>query len=361
MVDAQLPQVPPFFLARVAEEFTVTAERCVRLLSNRPGPLQFAQTRDALHDLAALGLQVQRAARIFGGDYLPVREHVELDAAIRSAADAARPRATRNGGIITTELHKATMWLDPAVLELLLELAMHWATSIGRLVQVRVAFANDTLHPDLLFTVRELHDPQWREHIHGDTEFNDLHWLLIRLIAQSQMLDPQRILMEDSASLMLRFPAPVEEVSQAGLTLSESPQPELEHGAMAGGCHVLVVEPDSNLRYVIRQTLHDAGMHVEAFSSPRDAEDLSSHFLAEAIVSGVPHDDPDMTSLLGVLRQKNPAVRVIQLTDDDFLYIGEDNATEAARVGRASVRQALVQAILLAVGVFAPPTLAARR
>jgi CheY-like chemotaxis protein len=253
------------------------------------------------------------------------------------------------------------MWLDPAVLELLLELAFHWAVGIGRLVQVRVAFARDTLRPDLLFTVREPHDPAWREHIQGESEFNDLPWLLIRLLGQSQLLDPQRILMDNSVMLMLRFPAPVEEVGGEGVTASELPQPEIERGAMAGGCHVVVVEPDSNLRLVIRQTLHDAGMQVETFAAPREAEDLSAHFVAEAVVSGVPPDSPDMLSLVAVLRQKNPAVRVIQLTDDDFLYIGEDNATEAARVGRASVRQALVQAILLAVGVFAPPTMASRR
>ncbi len=361
VVDAQLPQVPPFVLARLAEEATAAAERVLALIERHPGVLELADARAQLLELQGTGLQAQRVARILGGDFLPARENIALDEAVKSAVANVRTRAARRGCMVTTELHGVKLWLDPAVLDLLLELGLDWATARGRLVQVRVVFATGTLNPVLLFGVRELRASPARAAGATEPEFNDLQWLLFRMVAQGQMLDPQRMLTGDSATLVLRFAAPVEEVDAAGMTLSESPRPVLEPGATAGGCHVVVVEADAGLRLIIRQTLHEAGMRVEAFASPREAEDLSRHFVAEAIVNGGPPDHPDLLALLAVLRQKNPAVRVIQLTDQDYLYIGADGDAEAARVGRASVRQALVQAILLSVGVFAPPTLGTHR
>lgn len=360
MVDAQLPQVPPFVLARVAGECAAAAQRALALLARPPTALQLLDARSELTEIAALGLLAQRAARVLGGDYLPQRESVALDAAVQSAVALARQRATRRGAVVTTQLHAVALWMDPAVLDLLLELALHWALGLGRHVQLRVAIAPGSLHPDLVVAARELQRPLTGEQGLSDDEFNDPDWLLLRLVAHSQLLDPQRVLTDDGAMLILRFPPPVQAVeADAGVVVSESPRPTLEAGASAGGCHVLVVEADPGLRLQVRQLLHDAGMRVEAFASAREAEDLSRHFVAEAVVNGGPPDHPDLLALLAVLRQKNPSVRVIQLTDEDTLYIGTDDQAEAARVGRSSISQALVQAVLLSVGVFAPPTLAA--
>lgn len=353
VIDAQLPQVPPFVLARIAQEASSTAAAVLALLDDQPASEKRA--RALLARLARTGLQAQRCARVLGGDHLPAFEHVGLDVAARSALAAAGPAGE---GITTGDLHAVTVWMDPAALALILELALDWAAGAGTGIHLRMAFATESLHPDLVLTIDRLHAAANAEAASPrqshEAALDTVQWQLLRLLAQSQMIDPQRFVGDGAATLVLRFP-------DSGAEASAAPQPQMKPGAAAGGCHVVVVEADDNLRLLMRQLLHDAGIVVEAFASPRLAEDMSAHFLADVIVSGYPADDPDSLALLAVLRQKNAGVRVIQLTDDDYLFIGPDGTAEAARLGRASVQQVLVQAVLLSVGVFAQPTLAALR
>jgi CheY-like chemotaxis protein len=363
VVDAQLPQIPPAILAAVAQEADAAAQRGAALLQGQPGASRLSQARRLLRRLSDASMQAQRVARMLGGDYLPVREHVALDAAVRGAVEAAGRRGTDGAGhrgepgsSVRTELHAVSVWMDPAVLDMLLELALDWALDFGHEVSVRVAFGGEPLHPDLLVIASGLSAPGWHERAAAPR----LSWQLFELLARSQVLDPQRILTDDSAVLLLRFPPTVREDSAEGVAVSELPRPQIDPGMPGAGCHVAVVEPDTTQRLLMRQLLHEAGMQVEAFATPRQAEELAGSFLAEALVNGYPADDPDVIALLAVLRERNPGVRVIQLTEQDYLYIGTDDDTQAARVGRASVRQALVQAVLLSVGVFAPPTLAAK-
>ncbi len=354
VVDAQLPQIPPALLAAVAQDADAAAQKGVALLQGQPSAARVTQTRRLLRRLSDASMQAQRVARMLGADYLPVREHVALDTAVRCAIEAAGRRCGGGRKTVATELHAVSVWMDPAVLEMLLELALDWALDFGRDTTVRVAFGGEPMHPDILVIASGFDEPGWHERAAAPR----LSWQLFDLLARSQVLDPQRILTDDSAVLVLRFPPTVREDSAEGLAVSELPRPQIDTGIPGAGCHVAVVEPDTGQRLLMRQLLHDAGMQVEAFATPRQAEDLAGSFLAEALVNGYPPDDPGVTALLAVLRERNPGVRVIQLTDQDFLYIGTDEDTQAARVGRASVRQALVQAVLLSVGVFAPPTLA---
>lgn len=349
VIDAQLPQVPPFVLARLAQEASSTAETVLALLDDQPAGEKRA--RALLTRLAKTALQAQRCARVLGGDHLPAFEHVGLDMATRGALAAA---GAAGEGVIANDLHAVTVWMDPAALELVLELALDWAAGAGTGINLRMAFATESLHPDLVLTIDHLHGDAAALRQSREAALDTVQWQLLRLLAQSQMIDPQRFVGDGGATLVLRFPP-------SPAKGSASPQPQMKPGAAAGGCHVVVVEADDNLRLLMRQLLHDAGIVVEAFPSPRLAEDMSAHFVADVIVSGYPADHPDSLALLAVLRQKNPAVRVIQLTDDDYLFIGPDGTAEAARLGRASVQQVLVQAVLLSVGVFAQPTLAALR
>ncbi len=54
------------------------------------------------------------------------------------------------------------------------------------------------------------------------------------------------------------------------------------------------------------------------------------------------------------MRQKNPHLKIIRLTDEDCLYIGEQGGNEATRVGRSSLQQVLLTAVNLALEIFAP-------
>ena len=112
VVDAQLPQVSPFILARLAEEATATAEKAMSLLGDHATARQRVEARALLKKIATTGLQVQRAARILGGDYLPSRENVQLDAAVRGAVEVESARAARHGSSITSDVHAATLWLE---------------------------------------------------------------------------------------------------------------------------------------------------------------------------------------------------------------------------------------------------------
>ncbi|CAN5705497.1 hypothetical protein BH11PSE7_BH11PSE7_19700 [soil metagenome] len=358
LLDARLPQVPPLVLASVAEQASALAEQALGELEGRPNAAHLGRARSLLRTLARSGLQAQRCARVLGGDYLPVREFIALDRAVNSALTGL---SRRHGPapVRAHDLHAVSVWMDPPVLELLLELALDWALECGHSVDVRMAFGSEPLHPDLILTV---HGVQGRAQPNapGDESPPDtVRWQLLRLLAQSQALEPQRIMEGDSVNLVLPFP-PAVDARPGAPGVTGQAAPHLAPGAVGGGCHVVVVEHDDNLRMLMRELLHDAGVNVEVFGSPRQAEDLSRHFLAEAVVNGYPPQDPDVLALIGVLRERNPSVRVIQLTDEDYLYIGADGATEAARVGRSSVRQALVQAVLLSVGVFAPPTMGPR-
>jgi hypothetical protein len=359
VVDAVLPQIPPLVLARVAEQASALAEQALHELEGRPAAAQLGRARALMRSLARTGLQAQRCARVLGGDYLPVREQIALDTAVNAAVTGlARRHAPAH--LRTHDLHAVSVWMEPAVLELLLELALDWALACSQDVDVRMAFGSATLHPDLVISLRGLAGvAQGSAPDAEGAALDTVSWQLLRLLAQSQGLEPQRLVEGDTATLVLPLPAGVDaRPGEAGGVAA--PAPHLAPGAVGGGCHVVVVERDDNLRLLMRELLHDAGVNVEVFVSPRQAEDLSHHFLAEALVNGYPPGDPDVLALTGVLRERNPAVRVIQLTDEDYLYIGADGATEAARVGRASVRQALVQAVLLSVGVFAPPTMGVR-
>lgn len=351
VVDARLPQVPPFALGQLGAELAALAAEARALLGHARDTPVTARLQRLTGHIGRRAVQMQRVARLLVGDYLPVRETIELDEALR--AQIAELARAHPDWTVTLDLRPAPLWLETAAVGLVLELALDWAVSRGRRLRVRLALAGDPPRALLSLEVGDLYTPV------TDDEAHDALWLLCRLVAQGLLLEPQRLIAADSATLLLHFPPQSRQADDGAVQVQETVNPALPADAPAAGCHVVVVEPDTAQRLLMRQLLHEAGMRVEVFASAREAEDLTRHFVAEALVCGLPPDDPARPGLLAVLRGRNPALRVVQLTDEDFLYIGLDGAREAARVGRGALREVLVQAVLLSVGVFAPPTLAA--
>ena len=362
VVDARLPQVPPFVLGQLGAELAEWTAQARALLAHARETPATGHLRRLCSQIGRRAVQMQRVARLLVGDYLPVREQVELDEALRAQmADLSRAHPD---WAVHADLRPAPLWIESAAVGLVLELALDWAVAHGRRLDVRLALSGDPPRALLSLTVSERRTlpaiPATRSPS-GAADGHDALWLLCRLAAQSLLLEPQRLADAQSTTLLQHFPAQGSCHGDADVQVQETAAPRLEPDAPAAGCHVIVVEPDEAQRLQMRQLLHEAGLHVQAFASAREAEDLSRHFVAEALVNGLPADDPALPGLLAVLRARNPDLKLVQLTQDDFLYIGLEDSGEAARVGRASVRDVLVQAVLLSVGVFAPPTLAARR
>lgn len=340
------PQFPPAFLARFADEV-------LSAVSLQP---MAADGIARLQQLASTAVLVQRLAVLLQGTQLPARQSVALDTAMHRALEKIGTSHANAGGTISTELHGVDLWMDPEVLDLILDIALQWAAGIGRKISVRISFARGSGHPYLVLNVHDTHDTHWREKMKDEERYDNLRWMMIRILAQSQLLDPQRVIVNDSAVIVLRFPEPTVNASAEGMQTVVLPPQQIKPGAMAGGCHILIVEPDAQTRLTAEQVLHDAGMLVKAYASARAATDGAHDFVVEALVCGLPADDPEVILLVGTLHQRNPGLRVIQLTDEDCLYIGEDVQLEAARVGRESVSQVLLTAVNLALEVFGPAT-----
>lgn len=347
----QFPQIPPVFLARFSQE---VGNAVAELFAVDSGASAVSNNPRTLVNLAGTARLVNRLAQLLQGSHLPARQGMALDSMLGLSISKMSPAFNAIGGTIATELHGVKVWMDPVVLELVLDVALEWATRIGSRVGVRISFARGSGHPYLLLTVHDMHDPQWRETMRDEERFENLRWLMIKILAQSQLLDPQRLIVDDSVVVVLRFPAPLVEVAAAGVSTMEIPQQQIKPDAMAGGCHIVVVDPDAGSRMLSSQILHDAGMLVKAFSNPGAAIDSTVDFVAEAIVTGLPPEDTHLITLTGLMRQKNPALKIIRLTDEDCLYIGEQGSSEAARVGRSSMQQVLLTAVNLALEIFAP-------
>lgn len=347
----QFPQIPPVFLARFSQEVCNAA---TELLAADPVASAKSNESRSLENLATTARLVNRLAQLLQGSHLPARQGMALDSMLGVSISKILPAFKSVGGTIATELHGVKVWMDPVVLELVLDVALEWATRIGSRVGVRISFARGSGHPYLLLTVHDMHNPQWRETMRDDERFENLRWLMIKILAQSQLLDPQRVIVDDSVVVVLRFPAAVVEVSGEGVSTLEIPQQKIKSDAMAGGCHMLIVERDAAHRLLANQILHDAGMLVKAYSTAGAAIDSTVDFIAEAIVTGLLPEDPHLITLIGLMRQKNPQLKIVRLTDEDCLYIGEQGSNEAARVGRSSMQQVLLTAVNLALEIFAP-------
>jgi hypothetical protein len=336
-------KIPPSLLAKVAETYSIALSSLQRSLGTLKA---LAADQQSVLDtglaeiarLEQLGLQIQELARVLGGE-APVRpERLDLARAARQAlaewAEAARSQGVSlNGPREPFELD-----VNGAALAQLLDLGLEYALHVGSAIEVGAGLQGLPARPMLSVTVqRSPASPEGE----GEGDFNELHWLLFVQLARALGLVPERLAVGQTVTLMLGFPLPEGSASDSIASPAQLPRT-----ATAAGRHVLLIEPQERVRVQAHRLMHDVGMRVDAVSTLEQARSGLRNDPPDAVVTGVPVDDPRCRELIEEIRAAQPRVRVIELVDDDNAFaFSVPGSDQPGRVGRQEMPRTLIRAM----------------
>jgi len=174
----------------------------------------------------------------------------------------------------------------------------------------------------------------------GDDE---LHWLLLRLLAKARGWTLQR---QDgheagTANAMLRL-------GRAQAEPSTGDDEGLPRRRLDLALRVLVLDPHEPSRVLCAQLLGQAGLAHDCLATLEQArEQLAAGDPGwNVLVAGIPADDPGMAAFVDRLREAQGLLRWIELVDDDYRFdVGVPDASRPARLGRQDLQHTLLQSL----------------
>lgn len=251
---------------------------------------------------------------------------------------AWEPAAQSLGATFAATDESLVLQVNGAVLGQLLDLALEHALRVGPRVEIRATRQGQAAHPMLSIQAHRS-QPLAR----GDEELDGLHWLLFNHLARAAGLVPQRRVEGQSVALTLFFPgggdAPVADegaLSPAWRTRTDwSPAKK-----------VLLIEPHDMVRVQAYRLMSEAGMRVDSAVTLEQARAGLREGPFDAIVTGVPVDDPRAAALLEDARVAAPGLLVVELVDDESAFsLAVPGSHIAARVGRKDIAHTLLAAL----------------
>jgi hypothetical protein len=311
-LDTAPARVTPHLLGLVGERFAIAISAAqAHLREGGAGALEGVEAE--LGEMERLGVQLQQVARMVGHEGLAPPEQVDLFAACGQALaawqahiEAAGLRVRLDGGPVRVELNAAALVQS-------LELLVEHAVAVGEQLTIRVAASGAPGPASVRFDLTRRRS----ETFDLSSEPSDLDELLPALasvLARGTGLLMRQTRMGHLSTLTLTVP-----METPDLASSES-EALLPRTPVAAGGRVLIVDPRASSRLKAHQLLHAAGMVVDAVENPVQALASLQDSEPEVLISGYPVHDRAMTELIDQIRANYPALRVIELVDEDNAF-----------------------------------------
>lgn len=331
----------PEVLAKVGETFSVALSALQATLATlAPLLLDQAALARSLAEAARLeqlGISIQELGRILaGGSSLPC-ERIELAVAAQAVIAQWAPPAERERIALLRSSEPIDVDVNAAALAQLVELALTYALDVGSGVEVSCAAGGRAVHPTLTIRSRREHLP---EETIPEAPLDSLPWLLFVHLAHAVGLAPQRLVEGPAVILTLGFPAEAAQPAEIAAIGTARPRP-----VVAGGRHVLLVEPREATRFEALRLMRGVGMDVDPAATLAQAIDSVHQRAPDIIVSGLRGDDRACRGLIDAARAAQPSLRVVELVDDDDAFAFAAGADRPARVGRHELGRTLLAAM----------------
>ncbi|GAP35610.1 hypothetical protein [Piscinibacter sakaiensis] len=327
--------LPPRLLARLGERCADEAHQARQALAGDP-----AAAAARLAALEALGVRLQQVARMVAHEGRAPDEPVELVTACRQAAAACAAEASARGVAVQVDGRPLTVSTAAAVVEQVLELALEHALAVGHRVVVGVGRAGQPAVATVRIDIHRRPDPAQAGLALLD-EAPPLPLMLAGLLARAGGLVLRQTRLGPLQALLLSVPSHVVEA-----VVHPDEQELLPSTPVARGGRVLVVDPRDRSRLQAHALLQRAGLVVDAASSLAQARALGGDAAPDVVLSGLPRGEPGWLDWVEELRALRPALRVIELVDEDHAFaFSLPSADAPGRLSRGELAEHLVAAV----------------
>ncbi|WP_119353074.1 hypothetical protein [Azohydromonas sediminis] len=366
VADAHWSALFAQFGAEVAQPLTAALER-LRALTDGPGrdPVALQALEREIERARAAALLAQQLARLANPALQRRPEQLDLALVLREVVAERQPAARRRGTPLLETIRPAAVVVDPPLLHRLLHATLDWALAHTRSalhigLDHRSWPARARLH--VRFRHRptdEVPDPQAPMHVDA---LDTLDWQLLRQIAVTAGLVLERADTACGCRLTVEFPrtvyAPIEGIST--LELDTGFNSTFGSRPLAGH-HVLVVTARRDLRQEIRDALRPLGLMIDFVGSVEGAREFCHAGPPHVLVHDAQLAGERLRALHADLRAlAHPPVFVEVADDGPRLNTSPFDAGGIARVGRATLADALPAALMFELSQDAPPPLSDR-
>ncbi len=320
-------EVPALLLSSLGEWL---ARQALQLQAEADRPERVARAGAALEQL---GLEMQALVHALRGGRPGAAEALDLHAAAAQALALWAPAWQQAG--LRAELVPGpaqVQRLDAGLLQHALDLLLGHGLAGGRDVRLSLSALDEVRHRLSLSGVGAAA---------GEDE---LHWQLLRLLARARGWALLR--RETSAGTIdieLHLgPAHAADAADAADGAA------LPRRRLNRAMRVLVLDPEEGSRVECARLLGAAGLAFDCHATLDDARArlASADPGWDALVSGIPAEDPGLAALVETLRQRHGLRCWIELGDEDYRFdIAVPDSARPARLGRADLPHTLLQAL----------------
>lgn len=329
LTSGAVSTVPALLLERLGERL---AQQALQIQAGADDP---ARVRKAGGELERLGLEMQALVHALRGGVPARSERIDLRSAAAQALQQGRAALGQVGLKLELEAGPALEQdCEPELLQHGLDLLLAHALAGAHDACLAVVSADGG---GACLRLTGVGDPGGA----GDLELN---WLLLRVLATACGWTLQRRPSRETGlvDVELWLGQPVDDapgpVGDAGL-----PRRHVDRHA-----HVLVLDPHEPSRVQCAQLLSQAGMSYDCLATLDQAEALlrGSDPGWNALVSGIPEQQPRLAALVDTLRQRYGLVQWIELVDEDYRFdVGTPDFSHPARLGRSDLESTLLPAL----------------
>lgn len=319
-------EVPALLLSSLGEWL---AREALQLQAEAGSPERVARTGAALE---ALGLEMQALVHALRGSRPGTAEALDLHAAAAQALAQWAPAWQRAGLHATLMPGPALVQrLDAGLLQHALDLLLGHGLAGGRDVRLSLSALDVARHRLCLSGLGSAA---------GEDE---LHWQLLRLLARARgwVLLRREGGAEGTIDVELHLAAAVD--AQEVTDGAALPRRRLDRAM-----RVLVLDPHEGSRVECARLLGAAGLAFDCHATLEDARArlASADPGWDALVSGIPAEDPGLAALVEALRQRHGLRCWIELGDEDYRFdIAVPDSARPARLGRADLQHTLLPAL----------------
>jgi hypothetical protein len=342
-VEVATTPVPPTVLAKLGEAFAGTLSQVLADYRAFAPPEGSDRRRGRLphrlERLEGLGIQVQQVARVLSGHVGGDRETLDLADTLRRTAESLL--ASPEGASLTVELavESTPVLIDPAVLEHLISLGVAYGREIGQELVLRCLPGLSGRRSMMAIEARrDLDTPEFQNSSFAEDEFDDLHWLLLSLLARAAGLNPQRVASPSAVVLTLTFPRDARAESAREDALPRTP--------IAAGHSVLVIDADADGRRHARDVLEAAGLRVDAVPTVEMARGALRDRRPEVLITGEMIDSSEIDQFVADLRGEQPDLHWIELVAAPNVFaLSLPGSAIPSQLSRSEIGQSLLTAV----------------
>ncbi len=283
-------------------------------------------------ELEQLGLEMQALVHALRGARPAAAELVDLQSAAAQALQQWQPALHQGGMGVELQPGPALVQeLDAGLLQHALDLLLGHALAGARDVRLSVLKLEGGVHELRL------------EGLGPQADDDELHWLLLRLLAKARgwTLQRQEGHEAGTAAVALRLGRALAEPSTGD-------DEGLPRRRLDLALRVLVLDPHEPSRVQCAQLLGQAGLAHDCLATLEQAREQLAAGNPDwnVLVAGIPADEPGMAAFVDQLREGPGLLRWIELVDDDYRFdIGVPDASRPARLGRQDLQHTLLQSL----------------